>query len=199
MLTVTELRFPSSGWKFYSQGITVSIVGVLVAVLGVVIIVVDPWNWVGVISMLGGGVAAGAGTIIVLLVCFMYVYGGVTNWRDWRQFHPPAVIVDHAGAHYQARRNSILVPWPDVERVKVNRTVFPKKNVTKVSLYLMPEAALIREGLVHVPASRYLNVGMLSELAVPEDAAVHFLAEIAGTKLELSETDRRPQTASSGR
>lgn len=191
-MLVTELRFSSPGWKFYSQGITVSVFGIGLAVWGVVIVAVDPWNWVGAISMLGGAISAAAGVALLLLVWFIFIYGMIKAWRDWKQFRPPAVVVDAEGAHYQAPHRPVLVSWPEIEGVHVNRAVFPKKNVTKVSLRLIPDAVLIREGLVHVPASRYLNVGLLSDTAVPEDAALAFLAAAAGTRFELTETDRRP-------
>lgn len=196
---MTELRFPSPGWKFYGQGITLSVFGVVLAAWGIVTIAVDPWNWVGVISMLGGGISVVAGAGILLLVWFLYVYGVITSWRDWRQFRPPTVIINSSGAHYRAPRRPVVVEWADIEQVRVNRTIFPKKNVTKVSLQLMPGAALIREGRVRVPASRYLNVGLLSDLTVPEEQAMTFLEETAGTQLELSETDRRPQSTASRR
>lgn len=195
---MTELRFSSPGWKFYSQGLTVSALGIVLVVWGVVIIAVDPWNWVGVISMLGGGMSAAAGLALLLFVWFIYVYGIFTSWRKWRQFRPPTVAVDADGVRYQAPRRPVTVPWADIEQVMVDRIIFPRRVVTKVALRLTPGAALIRDGVIQVPASRYLNVGLMSDLDVPEDVAQEFLSDTAGPRLEIKEDDRRPEYAARG-
>ena len=55
---VTELRFPSPGWKFYVQGGLLGLFGIVLMVLGVIIVAVDPWNFLGAVSMAGGIVFA---------------------------------------------------------------------------------------------------------------------------------------------
>jgi hypothetical protein len=57
----------------------------------------------------------------------------------------------------------------------------------------------MRDGAITVPASRYLNVGLLSELAVPENVAARFLSETAGSRLEITEVDRRDPVVNRGR
>lgn len=195
-LTVTELRFPSPGLKIYVQGLGLSLFGIVLAAWGVVIILVDPWDWVGVMSMLGGGVIAGAGILLLLFVWFLYISGTISAWRNWRQLRRPTVVVNAEGAHYQAPRRPVFIPWPDVEEVVVKRAIFPKQVVTKVYLRLTPQAALLRDGLIRVPSSRDLSIGTISDPDVSEERAVRFLEELAGPRLQLTETDRRPSTRS---
>lgn len=198
-MTVNELYFPVPGRKSFAQGLSLSVIGIGFLAWGVAGMAVTPWSWAGIIPLLGGVLAVGVGLGVILLVWFTFIYGTITIWRRWRQFRPPAVTIDATGVRYLATHRPALIPWPDIEQVHLTRTIFPKRNVTKASLRLAPGAALLREGPVNVPATRYLNIGMMADLDVPEDTAVRFLEDTAGTRLQVTETLHRTAAANSGR
>jgi hypothetical protein len=195
-VTISELRFRAPGLRFYAQGLTVCAFGIAAIAWGVAIVVVNPWNWIGVISTLGGVILGVAGVVLCLLVWFIYVWGTVTTWRRWRQLRPPAVVIDASGIRYLAARRPVLVPWPDIEQVGLRRTVFRNRVVAKVFLRLASGAGLVKRDVITVPASRSLNVGLLSDADVPQDLAMRFLAEMAGPRLEITEVDRRNSVGS---
>lgn len=198
-MTINELRFRTPGLAFYAQGIALSALGIALMVGGVVIVVIDPWNLIGDIYILSGVFLGLVGVAFTLLVWFLYVWGTISTWRLWRQFRPPAVVIDASGVRYLAARRAVLVPWPDIEKLGLERTVFRNRVVTRVLLRLAPGAALLRDGAITVPASHSLNVGTMSRLAVPEDIALRFLAATAGPRLEITEVDRRNPAANPGR
>lgn len=199
-MTVNELYFRAPGWRFYAQGITVSALGLVLLAWGAAGLAFDSLDWVGAIPLLGGVLMVVTGAGLILLVLFIFVYGMLAAWRDWRQLRPPAVVINAAGARFEAPRRPALIPWPDIEEVHLKRTIFPKRVVTKVSLRLTSGAASLRHGLVNVSPTRYLNVGLMSDLDVPEDIAVDYLADVAGTRLQIMETvHRTAAAANSGR
>lgn len=197
-MTVSKLYFRSPGWKFYGQGVTLSAGGLGLTAFCVFALVVDPWNWVGVMAMAGSifGIVAGVG--LLLLTWFIFIYGTIRAWHNWRQLRPPVVTIDATGVYYHASRPA-MVPWADIEQVCLHRTIFPKTVISKIYLRLTPDAALIRDGKVSVPGNRNFNVGLVSELDVPEEAAVRFLTETTGAPLEIEETDNRPSAEDTGR
>lgn len=198
-MTVSELRFRTPGTRFYAQGLSLSAVGFALIAWGAIVVAFDPWNWAGPIILLGGVYVGVLGVVLTLLVWFIYVWGTITTWRHFRQLRPPAVVMDASGVRYLAPRRPVFVPWPDVERVGLRRIIFRNRVVTKVFLRLTPDAGLLRDGTVAVPASRSVNVGLLSELEVPEDIAMRFLEETVGSRLEVTIDDRRKPAASYGR
>lgn len=190
-MAISELRFPSPALKFYVEGLGWSALGLALIAWGAVVVAFDPWNWTGAVFILGGTFTAALGVVFTVLIWFIFVLGTVTAWRRWRQLRPPAVVIDATGIRYLPYRGPVLVPWPDVEQLGLRRSIFRNRVVTKVFIRLSPGAALLRDGAMTVPASRSLNVGLLSDLAVPEDIAVQFLGETAGSRLRVTEIDRR--------
>jgi len=195
---VTELRFPSPGWRSDIRALSVSILGVGLAAFGVVIVAVHPWNFTGIISMLGGilGILVGGG--LLLLIWFTFIYGMVLSWTRWRQFRRPTAVIDTDGIRYLAARRPTRIPWSDIEEVLLERDLLPGSIVTKASVRMTPEARVLREGPVNVSQTRYLNIGLMSDVGVPEDFAVSFLENTAGPRLRVTETDRRTPSATHG-
>jgi hypothetical protein len=198
-MTISELRFRTHGLRFYAQGIAWSAFGIALIVGSVAVVVFAPRNLVGGIDILSGVFFGVVGVAFTLLIWFLYVLGLITAWRQWRQLRPPAVVIDASGIRYLAARRPVLVPWTDVQQVGMRRTNYRTRVATKIFMRLTPGAALLRDGTITVPASRYLNVGRLSELAVPEDIAVRFLSETAGSRLEITEVDRWDSVVNRGR
>jgi hypothetical protein len=198
-MTISEVRFQTPGRAFYTQGIALSALGIALIACGVVIVAIEPWNLVHAIYIVSGIFVGLVGVGFTLLVWFLYAWGAISTWWLWRQFRPPAVVIDASGVRYLAARRPVLVPWPDIEKVGLERSVFRHRVVTKVLLRLAPGAALLRDHAIPVPASRSLNVGTMSRIAVPEDTALRFLAATAKTRLEITEVDRRTPAASPAR
>jgi hypothetical protein len=194
-MTTSELRFRAPGLNFYVGGFGISVLGLVLVAVGVIDVVFDPWNWAGVIYLLGGIWTTVLGAGLTLLVWFLFIWGTITNWQRWGQFRLPAVVIDDAGVRYLVARGPVLIPWLDIEQICLDRTIIrDNRIVTKVSLRLAPDAALLRDGVHTVNSNRYLNIGTASNLSVRENVAVRFLAEHVGSRLEITEVDRRPVT-----
>lgn len=194
-MTTNELRFPAPGARFYVSGISLSIIGLALIAWGVVILAFDPWNWPEAIFLLGGIFVAVLGAVFCSFVWFTLAWGTFTTWRNWRQLRAPSVIIDATGVRYLASRRPTAIPWSDIEQLGVRRSIFRNHVVTKIFLRLMPSATLLRDGIVPANANRYLNIGLASDLPVPEETAVRFLQETAGSRLKVTEVNRRtPET-----
>lgn len=195
---MTELYFRAPSRKSYAQGLGLSLIGIGCLAWGVVTLAITPWSLAGILPLAGGVFLVLLGVAFTLFVWFMFAYGMVTAWRDWRQFRVPDAVISSAGVRYLAPRRPVLVPWPDIEEVAVKHTLLSKNNVvTKVSLRLSTGAASLRDGLVHVSASRSLNVGLASDADVSESALLQFLADTAGDRLKITEVDRRSSSVDS--
>lgn len=190
-MTVSELYFSATGREFYARGIAVTLIGVGFLACGLAGVVFIPWTWSNALPLAGGAFCVVLGGAFLLFAWLAVVYGTITVWRRWRQFRQPAAIINGSGVRYLAIRRPVQIPWPDIEEINWDRTILSRSVVTKVDLRLVPDAAVLHDGPVKVPATRYLNVGMMSDLDVPEDTAVRFLAETAGPRLQITETDRR--------
>jgi hypothetical protein len=198
-MTTSELRFRSPGLSFYSGNLGISVLGLALVVFGLFDLAVDPWNWGGALFILGGVFVTLLGAALALFVWFTLILGTVSSWRQWRQFRPPAVVIDDSGVRYLASRGPVLIPWLDIEQICLDRTILRASVVTKVSLRLAPHAALLHDGKRALHPDRYLNIGLAADLSVPESVAVGFLAQTAGSRLEITEEDRRPILDDHGR
>lgn len=191
MTEPTELRFRSPGWKFYGQGLAWSALTVAVSAWGWIGVALVPGDWIGILSKLGGVILGLSGTVMTLFIWGISIGGTIWTWHRWRQLRPPAVVIDDSGIRYLARRRPVFVPWPDVERLVLHRTIRRRRVISSVALYLIPDAALLRDGPIAIPPRRSLNVSTFETLTVPEDVAVRFLEETAGSRLEVEVDDRR--------
>jgi hypothetical protein len=188
---MSELRFPAPSRRVYGQGVGWTVLGVLLLVWGIVVIAANPLNWAGAVFVIGGVFVGCLGLLVILLVWAIFALGTAAAWRNFRQLRPPDVVVDDFGVRYLASRRPVAIPWGDIERVGVERVIFPDRTISQVSVRLAPGAALLHDGRFTVPSDRALKVGLLAELAVPEDTAMRFLEEKAERRLEIKVDDRR--------
>jgi hypothetical protein len=198
-VTISEVRFASPGRTFYVQGLAFTALGVGLIAFGLLFVVIEPRNLTHAVYIASAVFVVLAGAALTLLVWFIFIGGAISTWQRWRQFRPPAVVVDAAGVRYLAPRRPAVVPWPDIEKVSLNRTVFRNRVVTRVVLLLDPGAALLRDSAIPVPASRFLGVGTMATADVPVGTALRFLAALAGDRLEVTEVDRRKPAADPAR
>lgn len=197
-MTVTELRFPSPSWRFHIRGLSVSILGIGFLALGLAALSFVSWKPSSFFFIAGGIFSTLLGIATIVLVWFTFIYGTAIIWIRWRQLRRPAAIIDADGIRYLAARRPTRIPWSDIEEVRLDRDLRPGTVVTKASVRVLPEAAVLRDGPVKVPGTRYLNIGLMSDLGIPEDCAVGFLEDTAGPRLKVTETDRRTPSAAHG-
>jgi len=197
---MTELRFPFHGWKVYRQGFGLSLLGIGFVALGLAVLNFIAWKWsaYSVAAIAGGIFSLLVGIALLLLIWFAFIYGTINVWLRWRQLRAPTVVIDADGVRFLAARRPALVPWQDVEEIHLNRSFLPRSITTKVSVRLTPDAEVVRHGPVNVPKARYLNIGLMSDLDVPESTAEQFLTDTAGSRLRVTETDRRTPSATPG-
>lgn len=195
---VTELCFPAPGWKVYNRGFSLSLLGAGFIALGLADLSFISWRWSSFLFIAGGVFSFLLGIAILLLIWFTFTYGTINIWRRWRQLRQPTAVINATGIRFLAVRRPALVPWQDVEEVRLDRDLLPGSIVTKVSMRLMPSAELVRNGPVNVPGNRYLNIGLMSDLDIPEDVAQQFLADTAGPRLRINESDHRTPSATHG-
>lgn len=197
-MTLNELRFPFPGWKFYIRGFGLSALGLGFLGLGLADLAFVSWKRASVLFIAGGVFALLLGLAIIVLIWFTFLYGTINIWLRWQQPRRPSVIVNADGARFLASRRPVHIPWRDVEEIHLNRSLLPGSVVTKVSMRLTPSATAVHDGPVNVPGTRYLNIGLMSDLDVPEDAAQQFFSDTVGPRLRITETDRRTPSSAYG-
>lgn len=187
-----DLHFSSPPWKFWAQGFWLLLLSAVILVLGLLALKIPSYA-LGVFLIV-------IGAAFVLLSLSLFVLRVKSAWRQWRQLHPPDVLVDAVGVHYMAARPAD-VPWSDIEQVCLTRTYISRRTIatflsrgviSKVYVRLKPDAALLREEKMGIPDSHHLNVGLLSQTGVMDEVAIRILTEVSGAPLEVEEIDRRP-------
>lgn len=178
---MNELRFRAADWTFYRREIAGSALGAA-AVIAVLPArkafawISDPTPGSGLPHLAYaelGIIALAIGAALIVPAAIRMLRTAGTAWRRWRQFTPPAVVLDADGVHYQARRPAV-VPWTDIEEILLDRST--------AALRLAPGAALLEDGGFSVPRNRYLDIGPMSSAEAPRPAAFRFLQETAGLR-----------------
>jgi hypothetical protein len=188
-MTTSELRFRSPGWAFYRQGLGLAVIDLFIVAMVVIEVVNYPRSWTGPVVVAVLGLLCMS---VFMFTWFVLMWEANKTWRQWRQFRPPAVLIDDAGVRYLAARGPVLIPWADIEEILVKRTLRRAEVVTKVSLRLAPGAVLLMpDGVKTGPVNRNLNIGRAADMSVSESVALDFLSETAGSRVRVTEDFRR--------
>jgi hypothetical protein len=147
---------------------------------------------VGIVTQLWATAVGGVGTLVALGVIAAVIFGTVRTWYFWRQLRYPGAVVDAAGIRFEARRRPIMIPWTQVEALKLERTISETRAktsiVSRLWLHVLPDAAVLHTDLSPIPANRELRLGNLERDAdVPYEEAVDILKLFAGPLLVITE------------
>jgi hypothetical protein len=199
----TELRIKAPGWNFYGWTFLIWLLGVVLAVfywgLEAVVLVYGPDYQVGgldyrvgIVNQSWAILVGGVGTLLTLSISGLAIYGAAQSWRHWRRFRLPGVVVDADGIRFEARRRPLMIPWPQVERLELKRSVFKHKSTTRylsrLRVRLSPGSDVLRADASPVSTNRWLYIGHLEEhISVSYEDAIEILKRTAGLRLELIE------------
>lgn len=192
-MTVSELRFPKPGLKFYSQVFVWTAIGLAIIAWGSVGPAFNAPRWSGLLYWISGVSVIIMGLVLIGLVWLIFAALTYGVWRTFRQLRPPTVLIDASGVNYLAARRPRYIPWTDIEQASLERTIFRGSVLSYVHVRLTPGAAIF-DDIGYRPAisaDRKVQVGRLKDLAVSEDAVLRFLEKTSGTSVEITEDDRR--------
>jgi hypothetical protein len=150
---------------------------------------------VGIGVQLWATAFGGAGTLVALGTMVAGVIGTVQTWYFWRQLIYPKAVVDTAGIRFEAHRRPIMIPWAQIETLKLERKFREsrtKNGVTSMlTVHVLPDAAVLQTVPSPIPAERWLQLGDLERDAdVPYEEAIGILRRLAGPLLEVTEERR---------